>query len=207
MKVLLVNGSPNKKGSTNRVLEEMIKVFNQNEIDTEIFWLGNEPICGCIGCGVCNKSGKCFIDDKANEFLNKAKNVDGFVFATPVHFSSMSGFMKPFLDRVFFGKKNSVFRLKVAATICCARRGGSSSALDDLNKYPLFANMILVGSNYWNMVYGKNKDDIEKDLEGLQTARVLASNMVYVLKTIDCGKKNNIEIDSLENKIYTNFIF
>lgn len=206
MKVLLVNGSPNKKGSTNRVLEEMIKVFNQKEIDTEIFYLGNEPISGCIGCGVCNKSGKCFIDDKVNEFLNKAKNADGFVFATPVHFSSMSGFMKPFLDRVFFGKKNSIFRLKVASNICCARRGGSSSALDDLNKYPLFANMILVGSNYWNMVYGKNKSDIEKDLEGLQTARVLASNMTYVLKLIECGNQNNIYKESLEEKIKTNFI-
>lgn len=206
MKVLLINGSPNKKGSTSRVLEEMIKVFNQNEINTEIFWLGNESISGCIGCGACNKSGKCFIDDKVNEFLDIAQNADGFIFATPVHFSGMSGFMKSFLDRVFFGKKNNVFRLKPAATICCARRGGSSSTLDSLNKYPLFANMLLVGSNYWNMVYGKNKSDIEKDLEGLQTARVLASNMTYILKMIEYGTKNNIKLDLLESKIYTNFI-
>ena len=188
--------------------KEMEKVFHAENVETEVIQVGGKPIADCLQCNVCQKTGKCvFKDDGVNDFVEKAKSADGFVFATPVHFSSMSGFMKPFLDRVFFGKKNSIFRLKVAATICCARRGGSSSALDDLNKYPLFANMILVGSNYWNMVYGKNKDDIEKDLEGLQTARVLASNMVYVLKTIDCGKKNNIEIDSLENKIYTNFIF
>lgn len=204
MKVILINGSY-EENSTKCVLDEMVLEFKKNGIDAEIFNLGFKPISGCIGCNRCNITGKCFINDKVNEFLKKAEETSGFVFATPVHFASMSGFIKPFLDRVFYGKKNEVFRLKVASCICCARRGGATSALDSLNKYPLFANMFLVGSNYFNIVYGKNKDDINKDLEGLQTVRILASNMSYMLKIIEYSK-NKIQKPILEEKIKTNFI-
>ena len=152
------------------------------------------------------KTKKCFIDDKVNEFLSIASNYDGFVLASPVHFSSPSGFIIPFLDRVFYGPKNQLFRLKPLATIAISRRGGASSCLDVLNKYGLFANMIIISSNYWNMVYGKNGEDIKKDLEGIQTLKVLADNMSYVLSLIENGKKVNIKPKKLEDKIYTNFI-
>lgn len=206
MKVILVNGSPNKDGSINKILEEVSLQFKKNGIETSIFWLGNKAISGCIGCGSCNKTGKCFIDDKVNEFLELAEDSDGFVFATPVHFAGMSGFIKPFLDRVFFGSKNNIFRLKPISTVVCARRGGASSALDDLNKYPMFANMILVSSNYWNMVYGANKYDVTKDKEGMQTVKVMADNMSYILHLIENGNKNNILKPDIEKKIKTNFI-
>lgn len=201
MKVLLINGSPNKEGSTNETLKIIEKQFKQNGIDSDIFWVGNEALSGCIGCGFCIKTKKCFIDDKVNEFLCLASDYDGFVIATPVHFSSPSGFIVSFLDRVFYGPKNKIFRLKPLATIAVGRRGGLSSSLDVLNKYGLFANMIIISSNYWNMVYGKKKDDIKKDLEGIQTIKVLADNMSYVLNLIENGNKFNIKPKKLDDKI------
>ena len=204
--MLLINGSPNKDGSTNESLKVIEKQLKQNAVDSDIFWVGNKAVSGCIGCGACLKTKKCFIDDKVNEFLSIASNYDGFVLASPVHFSSPSGFIIPFLDRVFYGPKNQLFRLKPLATIAISRRGGASSCLDVLNKYGLFANMIIISSNYWNMVYGKNGEDIKKDLEGIQTLKVLADNMSYVLSLIENGKKVNIKPKKLEDKIYTNFI-
>lgn len=206
MKVLLINGSPNKEGSTNEALKIVKDRLKENNIDSTIFWVGNKAVSGCIGCGSCLKNEKCFIEDKVNEFLELAPNYDGFVIATPVHFSSPSGFILPFLDRVFYGPKNKIFRLKPLATIAVARRGGSSSSLDVLNKYGLFANMIIISSNYWNMVYGKKKEDVKKDLEGIQTIKVLADNMSYVLNLIQKGNESNIKPKKLEDKIYTNFI-
>lgn len=206
MRVILINGSPNKNGTTNKSLEIIQKRLEKNTIESDIFYLGNKAISGCIGCGYCNKNGKCFIDDKVNEFLDIFENYDGMIVASPVHFSSPSGFIIPFLDRLFYGKKNAIFRLKPFASIVCARRGGSSSSLDVLNKYGMFAGMIIVSSNYWNMVYGKNDTDIKEDLEGIQTLNVLADNMSYLLRLIESGKKNNIKLPELEYKIYTNFI-
>lgn len=206
MKVLLINGSPNKNGSTNKSLEIIKNKLKKCDIESDIFWIGNKSISGCIGCGTCIKTNKCFIDDKVNEFLNIAEDYDGYIIGTPVHFSSPSGFLISFLDRVFYGPKNKIFRLKPMGTIAVARRGGSSSALDVLNKYGLFANMIIVSSNYWNMIYGKTKEDVSKDLEGVQTLETLANNMSYILKLIENGNKNNIKPKDLDNKIYTNFI-
>ena len=88
MKVILVNGSPKKNGCTYTALREVEKSLNKNGIDTEIFWLGAKPMAGCIGCGTCLEKGKCFVDDKVNEFLEKVPNTDGFVFGTPVHFDA-----------------------------------------------------------------------------------------------------------------------
>lgn len=205
MKVLLLNGSPNKNGSTNKALEIISDKLNENGIETSIFWIGNKSVSGCIGCGTCKNTNQCFINDKVNEFLALAKSYDGFIFGSSVHFSSPTGFIIPFLDRVFYGPKKNVFRLKPFSSVVCSRRGGSSSSLDILNKYASFAEMIVVSSNYWNMIYGSNKDDITKDLEGVQTLNVLANNMTYILKLIENGNKNKIIKPQVEDKIYTNF--
>lgn len=172
MKVLLVNGSPHEFGSTNRALEEVKSSLSKNGIETEVFWIGNDPIRGCLGCGSCIKSKRCFINDKVNEFLEKAKSADGFVFASPVHYAGPTGFIKSFMDRCFYAKTD-IFKYKPAAAVVSARRGGCVSSFDDLNKYFLMSNMIVVGSNYWNQVHGNNKEECEKDLEGLQTMRTL----------------------------------
>ena len=205
MKVILVNGSPHKDGCTNRALEEVEKTLNANGIETEIFWLGNKAISGCLGCGGCNNTGKCVIADKVNEFIDKVKETDGFVFGSPVHFAAISGSLSSFMDRVFYGRGN-LFANKVAAGVVSCRRGGATAAFDEINKYFFISNMIVVGSSYWNMVHGSTKEQVEEDEEGLQTMRILGNNMAWILKSIEAGKNTDIELPKKEKSIKTNFI-
>lgn len=205
MKVILVNGSPHKDGCTNRALEEVEKTLNANGIETEIFWLGNKAISGCLGCGGCNNTGKCVIADKVNEFIDKVKETDGVVFGSPVHFAAISGSLSSFMDRVFYGRGN-LFANKVAAGVVSCRRGGATAAFDEINKYFFISNMIVVGSSYWNMVHGSTKEQVEEDEEGLQTMRILGNNMAWILKSIEAGKNTGIELPKKEKSIKTNFI-
>ncbi len=205
MKVILVNGSPNKNGCTNRALEEISSTLKLHGVGSEMFWIGNKAISGCIGCGACFKTKKCFIDDKVNEFLEKAKDADGFIFGTPVHYAGPTGFIKAFMDRAFYGKKN-FFEYKPAATIVSCRRGGATAAFDDLNRFYTISNMIVVGSQYWNQVHGTKKEEVEEDKEGLQTMRTLANNMAWILKCLECASKNGINPPEKEERISTNFI-
>lgn len=205
MKVLLVNGSPNKDGATNLALEEVSKTLNKNGVETEIFWIGNKPISGCIGCGACFKTKRCFINDKVNEFVEKAIKADGFIFGSAVHYAGPTGFIKSFMDRCFYGKSYA-FEYKPAACVVSCRRGGAATTFDDLNKYFTITNMIVVGSQYWNQIHGNNKEEALKDEEGLQTMRTLANNMAWILKSIESGKKSGIEKPIKEKRISTNFI-
>lgn len=205
MKVLLVNGSPNKKGCTYTALEEISKTLEENGIDTEIFHIGNKPIGGCIGCRSCKKTGECFMNDVVNEFAEKAKDSDGFVFGSPVYYASAAGSLVSFLDRVFYsGGKYLAF--KPGATVASARRAGTTATFDQLNKYFTISNMPIVSSQYWNMVHGNTPEEVKKDLEGLQTMRVLGRNMAWIMKCIDIGEKNNISKPTLEDRLHTNFI-
>lgn len=205
MKVLLVNGSPNKNGCTYTALEEISKSLNKNEIETEIFQLGKKPIAGCIGCGNCLKTGKCFIEDSVNVFIEKAKNADGFVFGSPVHFASASGMLTSFMDRAFYGKGN-IFSHKPAAAIVSCRRGGATASFDQINKYFTISNMPVVSSQYWNMVHGNTPEEVIQDLEGMQIMRTLGNNMAWLLKSIEAGKAAGLTIPEKEEKISTNFI-
>ena len=205
MKVLLVNGSPHQKGCTYTALEEVAKTLEENGIETEIFQLGNKAINGCIGCGACRKKGECFMDDKVNEFAKKAKDADGFVFGSPVHYAAASGALTSFLDRVFYSA-GRYMQFKPAASVASARRAGTTATLDQINKYATISNMPLVSSQYWNMVHGFTPEDVKKDLEGMQTMRTLGRNMAWLLKCIELGKNNNINRPELEERVATNFI-
>lgn len=203
MKVILVNGSPNKDGCTNLALEEVVKILENENIQTEIIWLGNKAVGGCIGCNSCLKNdNKCFADDEVNEFLEKVKDTDGFIFGSPVHFAAASGTLTSFLDRVFYGR-GKLFARKVCASVVSCRRGGATAAFDQINKYALMSNMYLVGSSYWNQIHGTNKEEAAKDFEGLQTMRNLGRNMAFLLKSIN---EAGIERPKLESTIKTNFI-
>ena len=205
MKVLLVNGSPNREGCTYTALKEVSKTLEENGIDTEIFQVGNKPIGGCIGCGSCKKTWECFMKDCVNEFVEKAKGADGFVFGSPVYYAAASGSITSFLDRAFYsGGKHMAF--KPGAVICSARRAGTTSTLDQLSKYLTICNMPVVSSQYWNMVHGNTPEEVKKDLEGMQTMRVLGRNMAWLIKCIDLGNKNNILKPELEERERTNFI-
>ena len=205
MKVILVNGGPHERGCTYTALKEIEQQLNKNDIETEIFWLGVKPMAGCIGCKNCAKTGKCFNDDKVNEFIEKAKDTDGFVFGSPVHFAAISGALSSFMDRVFYAGK-SIMQNKVATGIVSCRRGGATAALDEINKYFAINNMPIVTSQYWNMVHGNIPEEVKKDEEGMQTMRTLGNNMAWILKCIEEGKKKGLDVPEREKAIKTNYI-
>lgn len=205
MKVILINGSPKEKGCTYTALREIEKQLQKNNIETEIFWLGNKPISGCIGCGSCLKTGECFMQDKVNEFLEKVPKTDGFIFGSPVHFAATSGMLSSFMDRFFYGRRK-LFSNKLGSAVVSCRRGGATAALDEINKYFGISNMPIVSSQYWNMVHGNNPEEVLKDEEGMQTMRTLGNNMAWLLKSIEAGKKAGIKLPENESIISTNFI-
>ena len=205
MKVLLVNGSPNKKGCTNRALEEVAKTLEENGVEAEIFHIGNKPFGGCIACNHCKTNGECYMHDIVNEFAQKAKEADGFIFGSPVYYASASGALTSFLDRLFYSSARYL-QYKPGAVVCSARRAGTTATFDQLNKYFTINNMPVVSSQYWNMVHGHTQEEVEKDLEGLQTMRVLGRNIAWILKCIEIGKENNILRPDPEARIATNFI-
>ena len=204
MKVLLVNGSYHEKGCTYTALAEVAKALNANGVETEIYWLGQNQVSGCKGCWACKKVKKCVIDDGVNEFVAKAAEFDGFVFGSPVYYASAAGALVSFMDRVFYsGGKNLAF--KPAAAVVSCRRAGASTTFDVINKYFTINNMPIVGSNYWNEIHGNTAEEAAQDAEGLQTMRMLGSNMAWLLKCIALGKEVGLAPET-EKKIWTNFI-
>ena len=205
MKVILINGSPKEKGCTYTALREIEKQLQKNNIETEIFWLGNKPISGCIGCGSCLKTGECFMQDKVNEFLEKVPKTDGFIFGSPVHFAATSGMLSSFMDRVFYGRRK-LFSNKLGSAVVSCRRGGATAALDEINKYFGISNMPIVSSQYWNMVHGTNPDEVKQDLEGMQVMQILGNNMAYFINCKNVATKMGIEMPKAPDFVFTNFI-
>ena len=206
MKVLLLNGSPKAEGCTYTGLMEIAGELEKAGVATEIFQVGKKPVIGCTACGGCRKIRKCvFNDDGVNEFVEKVKEVDGVVFGAPVHFAGMSGAMKSFMDRAFyFGSEH--FRGKLAAVMTSVRRGGSSTALDGLLKYPAFGEMPIVSGRYWNMIHGNTPEQVLQDEEGMQNLRFVGRNMAWMLKCVEAGKQVGIEMPEREDKVWTNFV-
>ena len=205
MKVLLVNGSPRAAGCTNTALEEVAKTLGEAGIETEIFWLGAKPVQDCVACGKCRELKKCVFDDVVNTLIEKAKTADGFVFGSPVYYAHPSGRVQSALDRAFYAGKYS-FAGKPGAAIVSARRGGTASSFDVINKYFGISSMPVVSSTYWNMVYGNTPDEVRRDEEGMQTMRNLGRNMAYLLRCIEAGKAAGIEVPAQEGAFKTNFI-
>ena len=192
MKVLLLNGSPKVDGCTKRALREVEKVLLEEGIETEIVDVGNKDVRGCIACASCVKNQKCVFDDLVNEVAPKFVEADGLIVGTPVYYAHSNGGIISFLDRLFFSTsalRKKAGGIKVGATVVSSRRAGSTSAFDEINKYFGISNMPIVSSSYWNEVHGSNKEDVEKDLEGLQTMRNLGRNMAFMIKSINLGKE------------------
>lgn len=207
MKVLLINGSPKAKGCTYTALWEVAEELQKENIKTEIFHIGNKPIRGCTACGGCygDNTGKCiFNDDTVNIALEKAKDADAFVFGSPVHYGGASGAITSFLDRFFYAGDG--FQYKPGAAIVSCRRGGATSAFEQLNKYFTISNMPIVSSQYWNMVHGNTPEEVKQDLEGMQTMRTLGKNMAWLLKSIQAGREAGIALPEKEPRAVTNFI-
>lgn len=209
MKVLLINGSPHKEGCTYTALCEVAQAIENCGIQTEIFWIGNKPLSGCIACRKCKENNRCVFHDTVNEFLDKAESADGFVFGSPVHWSGASGAITSFMDRVFYADLNnggSRFLLKPATAVSSARRAGTTATWDQLNKYFGLMQMPIVTSRYWNMVHGTNPEEVKRDLEGMQTMRVLGKNMAYLLKCKEAAQTLGVSFPEQEPFTFTNFI-
>ncbi len=211
MKVLMLNGSFNPDGSTNAGLEIMAKTFAEEGVETEIVTVGAKPIADCIACGKCAELKRCvFANDAVNDFAEKAKTSDGFVFGSPVYYAHPSGRIQSFLDRLFFSTMNAdryaSLRHKPCASIVVARRAGTSASFDVLNKYATISQMIVVGSTYWNEFHALTKEDVPEDPEGLQTLQNLARNMVYVMKCLKAGRDAGIMPPATKEEVFTNFV-
>lgn len=210
MNVLLVNGSPNQNGCTYTALSEVASTLNSEGIESEIFWIGNRPVGGCIACRKCGETGKCVFDDVVNACRTKAYEADGFIFGTPVHYAAASGNMTGFMDRLFYselrGNANKAFRMKPAAAVTSARRAGTTATFDQLIKYFTLHEMPVVSSRYWNMVHGAKAEDVKQDAEGLFTMRELGKNMAYLLRCQEAGKNAGVKVPVQEMKPFTNFI-
>ena len=211
MKVLMLNGSFNPDGSTSAGLEIMAKTFTEEGVETEIVTVGGKPIADCIACGKCAELKRCvFANDAVNDFAEKAKTSDGFVFGSPVYYAHPSGRIQSFLDRLFFSTMNAdryaSLRHKPCASIVVARRAGTSASFDVLNKYATISQMIVVGSTYWNEFHALTKEDVPEDPEGLQTLQNLARNMVYVMKCQKAGRDAGILPPVNESGVFTNFV-
>lgn len=205
MKVLLINGSFRRHGCTYTALCEVAQILNINGIETEIFHVGSKAIRGCMGCGVCREKGECIDNsDAVNECLKLFKEVDGVIIGSPVHYASGSGLITSFMDRLFYAS-NFDKRFKVGASVVSCRRGGASATFDQLNKYFTIAQMPIVSSQYWNSVHGNTPEEVRRDLEGMQTMRVLGTNMAFLIKSIALGKEE-YGLPDIEAKLTTNFI-
>lgn len=204
MKVLIINGSPKSKGNTAIALKEMIKIFESENVETKIIHVGNKVIRGCISCHKCFEKGKCVFDDIVNETAPLFEEADGVVIASPVYYASANGTLISFLDRLFFSTHFDK-TMKVGASVAVARRAGQVTTFDELNKYFTISNMPIASSQYWNLVFGLEPGDAEKDLEGLQTMRTLAKNMIFLMKSIELGKEK-FGLPEKEEWIGTHFI-
>lgn len=204
MKVLLINGSPRVGGNTSIALDEMVKVFDAEGVETEVVQVGNKNIRGCIACGHCMEHGKCVFNDEVNELAKKFEESDGLVVASPVYYASANATLIATLDRMFYSSHFNK-SMKVGASVVVARRGGLSATFDELNKYFTICGMPVASSQYWNSVHGRLPGEAAGDAEGLQTMRTLAKNMTFLMKSIALGKEK-YGLPETEQPERTNFI-
>ena len=208
MKVLMLNGSPHKNGCTNAALEVIASELKAQGVESEIVWLGNGPVRGCIGCCGCRRNGKdrcVFDDDGVADIAEKFKEADGYIFGAPVHYASPNGATVSALDRIFYSA-GKYMQFKPAAAIVSARRAGTTASYDVLNKYIGINNMLMVPATYWNMVHGNTPEEVMQDKEGVSVMRAIGSNMAWMLKLPASAKGTDLEKPVIIPKEKTNFI-
>lgn len=202
-KVILLNGSAHQHGCTATALDEMVKVFQEEGVETEIIQVGTKPVRGCISCGKCEELGRCVFDDLVNEVAPKFEEADGLVVGSPVYYGSPNGNILSFMDRLFYSTHYDK-QMKVGAAVVSCRRGGNTASFDVLNKYFTISSMPVASSTYWNQVHGFTAEDVKKDLEGLQTMRNLARNMSFMMKAFSDAKEK-YGYPEVEKDAFTSF--
>ena len=199
-KILLINGSPHEKGCTYTALTEVASTLQACGVETELVWIGTQPVAGCIACGKCYGTGRCVFDDQVNRLLERASEFVGMVVGSPVYYAGPAGQLCAFLDRLFYAS-GGCWSGKVGAAVVSCRRGGASAAFDRLNKYFSISKMPIATSQYWNQVHGNTPDQVQQDLEGLQTMRTLARNIVWLVESTKA-----LPQPPQEPRVGTNFI-
>lgn len=199
-KILLINGSPHEKGCTYTALQEVAASLEACGMDTELVWIGTQPVAGCIACGKCYDLGRCVFDDKVNDLLARAQEFDGMVVGSPVYYAGPAGQLCAFLDRLFYASCGC-WRGKVGAAVVSCRRGGATAAFDRLNKYFTISNMPVAPSQYWNQVHGNRPEEVLQDKEGLQIMRTLGKNIAWLVEST-----KQVPQPKYESRVSTNFI-
>ncbi len=208
MKVLAINGSPRREGNTYKSLMIMQGELEEKGIEVEIVQVGAMKLQGCIGCNACAKmkNDTCpAYKDGLDEIVQKAKKADGLLLGSPVYFAGVAGGMKSFLDRFFMvnGVNGNFLRHKVGASIATVRRSGGIQAVDELNKYIQYSEMVMPTSNYWTVAHGNQPQEVICDDEGVQILEVLGENMAWLLSVIE---QSTIEKPVKTKKVWTNFV-
>ena len=187
MKVLLINGSPRANGNTSLALGEIAKQLDKHGVETELVQIGNKPLHCCVACGYCRSNKHCvFTDDLCNEVIDKLATADALIVGTPTYYGQPNGGVLSLMQRVFYAN-GAAAQNKPAAGVAVCRRGGATAALSSLNMMFQLLNMPLITSQYWNIVYGRDKGEAALDTEGMQTMRTLADNMAWMLRKIHAG--------------------
>lgn len=206
MKVLVINGSPEIHGCTDRALKEVENTLSEYGIDSQRVNVGKLDVRGCIACRTCRKTNKCIFNDIVNETAPLFAECDGLLIGSPTYYAGCNGQLLAFLDRLFYSTAGAFDKtMKVGAAVISSRRAGSTSAFDEINKYFTISSMPIVSSTYWNEVHGYTSADVERDKEGLQTMRNLGRNMAFLLKAIAAAKKTD-GVPEQERNVFTSFL-
>lgn len=203
MKILVINGSPHLNGCTDRALREVESTLVSNGLEVVRVNVGNKDVRGCIGCNFCREHGRCVFNDIVNETAPEFAECAGIVVGSPVYYAGCNGQLLSFLDRLFYSTSGTVDkRMKVGAAVVSSRRAGSTSAFDEINKYFTISAMPVASSTYWNEVHGFTAEDVEADLEGLQTMRNLGRNIAFMVKAFNAMWK---DVPVQERSSFTSF--
>ncbi|MGI6638769.1 MAG: flavodoxin family protein [Desulfobulbus sp.] len=210
MKVIAFNGSPRPKGNTWHALSMVVAELEQAGISTEIVQVGNKLVNGCLACGKCYKmkNEQCVqTNDEVNQWIQQAKEADGLLLGSPTHYAALGGALKCFLDRLFYvaGANGGLLRHKVGAGVAAVRRSGGIPVVMQLNIYFMYAEMLIPGSNYWNVIHGTQPGEVKQDAEGVQIMRMLGKNMAWLMQLKEHGK-NAVTEPAPEGKVAMNFI-
>ncbi len=204
MKVLMINGSPDSKGCIATALNLAAEVLNREGIETEIIHVGNKDIRGCIACMRCRQTGQCVFNDLVNETVPKLKEADGIIIGSPVYYGMPNGTVLSFMQRLFYSCGCDL-HMKVGASVVSCRRGGNSATFEIMNQFFGINGMPTVPSTYWNDVHGYRGEDVLADVEGVETIRNLATNMAFLIKSIQAGKEQ-IGKPDVRHTQFMNFI-
>ena len=186
MKVVAFNGSPRKDGNTFLLINHVFRELEREGIETDLVQLSGKEIRGCIACYKCfeNKDQRCAVKkDFANEFIEKMTRAEGMILGSPVYFTDVTAEMKALIDRAGLVSmaNGGMYKNKVGAVVVAVRRSGAIHTLDTMSHFFLAGQMIIVGRG---IGLGRDKGEVEKDEEGMQTVKALGQRMAWLLKKL-----------------------